>query len=134
MGDLATPELRQAIGQAIDKQAIADQFLEATASSRPRCCRKVTGPHRTARIPTRTTLRGAAALSEAGFPPSIEISTAAGSSAEPIAQVVQSQLQAIGVNATLKPLTQVEVDGGFRAGDLMSYEGFIVGQADPALR
>ena len=28
MGDLGTPELRQAIGQAVDKQAIADQFLE----------------------------------------------------------------------------------------------------------
>ena len=28
MGDLGTPELRQAIAQAIDKQAIADQFLE----------------------------------------------------------------------------------------------------------
>jgi peptide/nickel transport system substrate-binding protein len=135
MGELGTPEFRQAIGHAIDKQAIADQFLEGN------CIVTTTLlPHGHWAAPEGEEPypydpdAAQALLSEAGLSnPSIEIATAAGSSAEPIAQVVQSNLQAIGVNATLKPLTQVEVDSGFRAGDLMSYQGFMTGQADPAL-
>ena len=135
MGDLGTPDVRQAIGQAIDKEAIADQFLEGN------CIVTTTllpeghwaAPDEDEPYPfdpeAAQTLLSDAGLSNT----SIEIATAAGSSAEPIAQVVQSYLQAIGVNATLRPLTQVEVDGGFRGGELMSYQGFIIGQADPAL-
>ena len=135
MGDLGTPELRQAIAQAIDKQAIADQFLEGncivTTTLLPEDHWAAPG----AEEPYPYDPEAAQALlADSGLSsPAIEIATAAGSSAEPIAQVVQSQLQAVGINATLRPLTQVEVDGGFRGGELMSYEGFIIGQADPAL-
>jgi len=132
LGDLASPEIRQAAAHAIDKQAIADQLLQGncivTSTLLPEgnwAAPEGADPYPYDPERAKELLGGAS--------PSIEISTAAGSSAEPIAQVVQSQLQAVGFNATLKPLTQVEADGGFRRGELMSYEGYIIGQTDPAL-
>jgi peptide/nickel transport system substrate-binding protein len=132
---LADPRVRRAISLAIDRTAISEQLLSGNCEPLVQPFPKGHWAH-TPGLEDRFAHDPAAArqlLAEAGvtgmrFP----LAVTAGSSFEPVGQVLQSQLAAVGITVDITPLPSTESDSGYREGRYPAYLGSLAAVADPA--
>jgi peptide/nickel transport system substrate-binding protein len=127
--------IRQAISAAIDRQVISDQLLGGTCE--PRVQPYPTGywPHADAHdaAVAADPARARDLLARAGAGDvRFQLAFTAGSSFEPIAQVIQSQLAPVGIGVELLPLPSATAVTGYRQGQYQAYLGSSPTDADPA--
>jgi peptide/nickel transport system substrate-binding protein len=132
----ADPRVRQAISHAIDRTAIATQLLSGNAVPLvqpypPGHWANVPGLEDTMRFDQDVSRK---LLADAGASNlTFDLTYAAGSASfEPIAQVLQSQLAAVGITVQLIPLPSAEADRSYREGAHDSFLGSIQAVADPS--
>ncbi|MEU7814046.1 ABC transporter substrate-binding protein [Pseudonocardia sp. NPDC049154] len=129
----ADVRVRQAISHGIDRDAIANQLLQGNCTPLvqpypPGHWAHVDGLENTAFDPD----RAKQLVAEIGTPITFPLTYPAGSSFEPVAQVLQSQLAAVGITATLTPLPPSDADAAYREGRTTAYVGSLAAVADPS--
>ncbi|MFD6663524.1 ABC transporter substrate-binding protein [Micromonospora chalcea] len=132
-GDVAKPEIRQAIAHAVDPEAISALFSGYCTPTR-----QVVPETDPSRIPNYTypyefSVDKAKALVQQAGGAKVSVTFAAGTNAEQPANVVQASLRAVGVDATLNPVPNTENEPRFIAGDFELMVGTSWSpKADPA--
>lgn len=132
-GDLAKPEVRQAVQHAIDKDALVKGLFSDNASTADQFYPEGFWAHsKTQKNPYPYDPAKAKALVEKVGGASVKISAASGSTNQVVAEAVQAQLAQVGINASVEMLPQASIDASFMAGDLEVQGNSVQPQADPA--
>lgn len=129
------PRVRQAISMGIDREAISDKLLGGTCEPRVQPYPKDYWPHEDAldqavAAKPRDAKKLLADANARGT--SFQLTFTSGSSFEPIAQVIQSQLAPLGVKVDLVPLPSTSAFASYRQGKYEAYLGSSPTEADPA--
>ncbi|PTR26455.1 peptide/nickel transport system substrate-binding protein [Rhodococcus sp. OK519] len=132
-GDLTKPEVRQAIGHAIDKDALVKGLFSGNARVADQFYPEGFWAHSDSLAnPYLFDAAKAKDLVARAGGAAVTISAAAGSTNQVVAEAVQAQLEAVGIDATVEMLPQAQIDGAFMAGDLQSQANSVQPQPDPA--
>ncbi|WGX95533.1 ABC transporter substrate-binding protein [Nocardioides sp. L-11A] len=117
-GDLAKPEVREAIGLAVNRTEIVEGLFSGNASPATQFYPEdywAADPDLAAPEPD---LEAAKALVEKAGGAEISIAAATGSTAEPVAQALQTQLGAVGIEVDLQSIPFAQIDEMYRRGEL----------------
>lgn len=132
-GDLTKPEIRKAIALAVDKEAMVNGLFDGNAVVADQFYPDFMWAHdpNFNSAPAYDAEKAKALVKEVGGA-EITIAAATGSSAEPVAQALQDQLQSVGIKVNLQSIPFEQIDDTFRRGEL---DGLVVNaspQSDPA--
>jgi peptide/nickel transport system substrate-binding protein len=128
------PRIRKAIQLAINRDAIANGLLKGICTATMQPYPKGHWAH----APSGATIdydpaRARALLKEAGASDfRLEILTTAGSSSEPVAQVIQSQLGEVGIKATITAAPTADATGSFFRGERDAFANIMQALPDPS--
>lgn len=131
----ADPRVRQAISMAIDRKAISESLLSGDCEPRVQPYPKGHWAHvdgleeKSAGTPEKARQLLAQL---GGNVVNFQLAFTAGSSFEPIAQAIQSQLAAVGIKVELAPLPSAAAFAGYREGRYPAYLGASPIDAEPA--
>lgn len=135
-GPLADPLVRKAVQFGVDREAIGSHLLEGTCRPSDQYYPSEHWAHNPeiAELYSYDPDRARALLSEAGVSNlEFDLGFVAGSSAETVAQALQTQMRDIGVIVNLVPGQRADLDPRFARGELDSYAGTISNAPDPSL-
>lgn len=116
-GDVAKPEVRQAIAHAVDPQAISALYSGYCTPTRQLVPETDPSHLTNYTYPYDFSVDKAKALVQKAGGAKVSITFAAGTNAEQPANVVQASLTAAGIDATLNPVPNTENEPRFIAGD-----------------
>lgn len=132
-GDLTKPEIRKAIALAVDKEAMVDGLFDGNAMVADQFYPDFMWEH----DPNFNSAvsfdpdQAKTLVNEAGGA-EITMAAATGSSAEPVAQALQDQLQDVGIKVNLQSIPFEQIDDTFRRGELDALVVNAPPQSDPA--
>ncbi|WP_137723076.1 ABC transporter substrate-binding protein [Prescottella subtropica] len=132
-GDLAKPEVRQAVASAIDPEAISALFSGTCTPSRQLYPAGSWSRDESYRYPYGYDLDKAKSLVQQAGGAKVQLTFAAGTNTEKPANVIQSALSQAGIEAELNPVPNTQNEPRYIAGDFQSMvAGSFSPKVDPA--